>query len=127
MMWTWERERRGQARERDVQLGEVTLSGEETAANLGGERRWLRTCTPGGFGWRPRQGDKVLVLKAGDEVWVLGVEQEGQIQPGQVKLTGPGCALLLDKKLEITGGVDLNGQSLEDYVRGIVIDVLSGG
>ena len=126
-MWTWELERRRQAEEPAVQLGEVTLSGGETAANLGGERRWLQVCAPGGCSWRPRQGERTLILKAGDEVWVLGAAAEPQLQPGQVKLTGTGCTLFLGDKLEITGGVDLNGQSLEDHIRAIVAEILSGG
>lgn len=127
-MWAWERERRAQAQEPAVQLGEVTLSGEETAANLGGERRWLQVCPPGGYGWKPGRGQRALVLKAGQEAWVLGVTDEGeQVQPGQVKLTGTGCTLFLGDHVEIKGEVWLNGQSLEDYIRAIVADVLSGG
>ena len=127
-MWTWERERRRQALEPDIQFGEVTLSGPETAANLGGERRWLQVCGPGGYVWRPRQGEKALVLKAGQEVWVLGTAQEdAQLEPGQVKLAGTGCEIRLDKQVRIGGEVELNGSPLEDYIRGIVIDVLSGG
>lgn len=127
-MWTWERERRRQAQESAVQLGEVTLSGEETAANLGGERRWLQVCAPGGYAWKPRQGQQALILKAGQEAWVLGVTDGAQqVEPGQVKLTGTGCGIFLGSDLELTGGVYLNGQSLESYIRGIVADMLSGG
>lgn len=126
-MWTWERERRRQAEEPSVQLGEVTLSGAETAANLGGERRWLQVCAPGGYSWRPRQGERTLILKVGDEAWVLGAAAEPQVRPGQVKLTGTGCALFLGDKAEITGEVELNGQSLKDYIRAIVAETLSGG
>jgi len=126
-MWIWERERRRQSEESAVQLGEVTLSGEETAANLGGERRWLGVCVPGGYGWKPRQGERALILKAGDEAWVLGTAAEQRLQPGQVKLTGTGCELFLGDSMEITGEVVLNGRSLEEYIRAIVAQMLPGG
>ena len=69
-MWSWERERRRQAAEEEAQLGVVTLSGTVTAANLGGERRGLILCAPGGLCWRPREGARVLVLKtaAGENI-----------------------------------------------------------
>lgn len=127
-MWTWEQERRRQVKEPAAQLGLVTLGGEETAANLGGERRWLNVCTPGGVGWKPRQGDQVLVLKDGANAWILGVMEEAQApEPGQLLLSGTDCSVLLGERMEIRGEVDLNGQSLEDYIRGIVADMLSGG
>lgn len=127
-MWTWEQERRRQAKEPAAQLGLVTLGGEETAANLGGERRWLNVCTPGGVQWRPRQGEQVLVLKDGENAWVLGVmEEERGPEPGQLLLRGSNCSVLLGEEMEISGGVNLNGQSLENYIRAIVAKILSGG
>ena len=127
-MWTWERERRRQAAEPTVQPGVVTVGGGEPAVNLGGERRWLQVCAPGGYGWSPRQGEQVLVLKDGGQAWVLGLPQQGEnVKPGQVKLTGESCSLLLGERVELTGEVELNGQSLEDYIRAIVAEMLSGG
>ena len=106
----------------------VTLGGAETAANLGGERRWLGVCTPGGLRWKPRQGEQVLVLKSGQEAWVLGaMNAEEELEPGQVCLKGEGCSVLLADAVKIQGEVVLNGYPLEDYIREIVADVLSGG
>ena len=88
-MWSWERERHRQAAEEEAQLGVVTLSGTVTAANLGGERRGLTLCAPGGLRWRPREGARVLVLKtgAGEEPCVLGtVEEPGGLFPGELRL-----------------------------------------
>lgn len=48
-------------------LGLVTLGGDPAGVYLGGERRWVAVCAPGGYQWRPRTGDKVLVVKAGDQ------------------------------------------------------------
>jgi len=127
-VWTWERERRRQAAEPAAQLGTVTVGGGEPAVNLGGERRWLQVCAPGGYGWTPRQGDRVLVLKDGQQAWVLGLQQQGEaVKPGQVKLTGENCALLLGERVELTGEVALNGRRLEDHIRSIVAEMLSGG
>lgn len=127
-MWTWEQERRRRAEEPSAQLGMVTLGGAETAANLGGERRWLGVCAPGGYCWKPKQGEQVLVLKSGQEAWVLGVMNAGEeLEPGQVALAGENCSLLLADTVKIRGEVELNGQMLEDYIRGIVADMLSGG
>ncbi len=127
-MWTWEQERRRQAMEPTAQLGLVTLGGEETAANLGGERRWLNVCAPGGVAWKPRQGDQVLVLKDGADAWILGVlAQEQDVQSGQLLLSGTDCSVLLGNRMEIRGEVAINGHSLEEYIRSIVAKELEGG
>ena len=127
-MWTWEQERRRQTAEPAAQLGLVTLGGAETAANLGGERRWLNVCTPGGVQWKPQQGEQVLVLKDGENAWIMGVmPAEQDVEPGQLLLSGTGCSVQLGEWVDIRGEVELNGQSLEDYIRGIVAKMLSGG
>lgn len=127
-MWTWERERRRQVQEPSAQLGVITLGGAESAANLGSERRWLRVCTPGGMQWMPRQGEQVLVLKNGEDAWVLGVlEEETDLRPGQTGLKGENCSLVLGDRVEISGEVTLDGQPLRDYVRDVVSQMLDGG
>ena len=62
-MWYWEWERRRRSGEPEAQVGRVSIGGAETAAERGGERRWLRLCVPGPLRWRPAAGDEVLVLK----------------------------------------------------------------
>ena len=126
-MWTWEQERRRPAQEPAAQLGLVTLGGEETAANLGGERRWLNICAPGGMQWSPRQGEQVLVLKEGENAWVLGVMGEQSVRPGQLLLSGTDCSVRLGARMEISGEVELNGQPLEDYIRAVVAKMMPGG
>ncbi len=143
-MWIWERERRRVSEEPAAQLGVVTLGEGETAVNLGGERRWLGVCAPSGYSWRPRQGEQVLVLKSGQEAWVLGVVQSGG-SSGPAGLYGEECSIELDQGVQITGDTDVDGtlrvsgplrvsgavevegQGLEDFVRSIVNEVLSGG
>ena len=65
-MWTSER-RLERRTEESAALGQVTLGGDPAGVFLGGERRWLPVCAPGGYSWQPGAGDKVLVLKAGVE------------------------------------------------------------
>lgn len=128
-MWTWERERRPKAAEPEAQLGEITLSGTDTAANLGGERRWLEVCSPGGYSWRPGNGARVLVLKtpAGEAPCVLGVmQQQEQLLPGQVKLSGANSSILLGDRVEIEGEILINGVSLEEYIRTLVSGMQGG-
>ena len=96
-MWTSERERRTPVREAEAEVGLVTLGGDPAGVNLGGERRWLPVCSPGGYAWQPAAGDKVLVLKTGTEreaPCILGRVQDGTgLGPGQVRLTGTDSSL----------------------------------
>ena len=122
-MWTWEQERRPKHREGTAQLGRVTLTGENMAASLGGERRWLMLCAPGGYAWMPAEGEQVLILKAEEEgevpCLVGAAADSAGLRPGQVRLRGGQCALLLGDTLDITGAVTVNGEGLEDYIRRI--------
>ena len=120
-MWHWEWERRRRAGEPEAQVGRVSIGGVETAAELGGERRWLRLCVPGPLRWRPAVGDEVLVLKTGEgeAPCVLGVVQEEELRPGQVCLRG--------EEIELTGRVLVNGEELEELVRRLVKEEKSDG
>ena len=127
-MWTWERERRRQAEEPAIQPGMVTLVGEETAVNLGGERRWLGVCAPGGVSWKPRQGQRVLVLKTGEDACVIGtMEEDNGLEPGELQLSGGSCTVRLGRELTLSGEIVVNGQPLEDLIRAVVAEELSGG
>lgn len=128
-MWTAERNRNVRSGEPAAELGCVTLGGDPAGVSLGGERRWIGVYGPGGYSWRPTAGDKVLVLKAGAEgeaPCLLGVSQEeGELEPGEVRLKGGESSIFLgQKRLELEGKLYLNGQTLWDVVRDIVIDLL---
>lgn len=128
-MWTSERNRNLPARAAAAELGTVTLGGDPAGVSLGGERRWLTVYSPGGYSWRPTAGDKVLVLKAGAEgeaPCLLGVPQEeAELKPGEVRITGGESSIFLgQERLELEGELYLNGQTLWDVVRDIVIDLL---
>lgn len=128
-MWTAERNRNVRSGEPAAELGCVTLGGDPAGVSLGGERRWIGVYGPGGYSWRPTAGDKVLVLKAGAEgeaPCLLGVPQEeAELKPGEVRITGGESSIFLgQERLELEGELYLNGQTLWDVVREIVIDLL---
>lgn len=128
-MWTAERNRDLRSGEPTAELGTVTLGGDPAGVSLGGERRWIGVYGPGGYSWRPTAGDKVLVLKAGAEreaPCLLGVSQEeAELEPGEVRVTGGESSVFLGRdRLELKGNLYLNGQTLWDVVRDIVIALL---
>lgn len=143
-MWTSEKSRNLPVREAAAEVGTVTLGGDPAGVSLGGERRWLNVYGPGGYSWRPTSGDKVMVLKAGAEgesPCILGTTQDAEdLKPGEVRLTGVDCALHLGQGqvdmssgegslslgqngLELTGGLSIDGQPLEELVRSIAREV----
>ena len=124
-MWNWELGRRLPVQEAPAELGSVTLSGDPAGVLLGGERRWVPVYGPGGYCWRPEEGQNVLVLKAGGEgesPCVLGTMQDAaELEPGEVQITGGTGSIRLGRGgLELTGAVVVNGQELEQYIRSIV-------
>ena len=129
-MWTSERRRLLPVEEPAAELGLVTLGGDPAGVSLGGERRWLPVYCPGGYSWRPSAGDKVLVLKAGGEresPCILGTVQTGEeLKPGEVRLSGGTGEVKLGKEgLALSGRITVNGMDLEQYIRIIVLDILS--
>ena len=129
-MWTREGNRRLPVEEAVAELGLVTMGGDPTAVVLGGERRWLPVCSPGGWAWRPRMGERVLVLKAGVEKespCVLGRIQDGNgLKPGEARLSGGKSTVFLgEDALELTGEIRVNGVPLEEYIRQIAAGELA--
>lgn len=131
-MWTSERSRRPAQEEPAAELGTVTLGGDPAGVLLGGERRWLSVCAPGGYSWRPSVGDKVLVIQSGGEretPCVAGAVQSGgeSLGPGEVSIRGGSSQLRLGQtELALNGHVKVNGMDLELYIREIVNEMLSG-
>ena len=59
--------------------GAVTMGGAEAAVWSCGEERNLPAAAPGGYAWRPRFGENVLVLKGGEtggEPYIVGALEE---------------------------------------------------
>jgi len=130
-MWTSERGRKLMAQEVQAELGLVTVGGDPAAVLLGGERRTLPVCSPGGYSWQPAVGDRVLVLKTGaerEEPCIVGkAQQEEKLAPGAVRLSGSGSAAVQvgEDAVDLTGQVRVNGQTLEALITQVVAYLLS--
>ena len=140
-MWTSNRKQEDRTQECAADQGVVTLGGDPAAVYLGGERRWVSLYTPGGYQWRPKAGDKVLVMKAGDhrELPCLvgkrpdGPADEEELEPGAVRICSGTGVVRLDADglalngdtVALEGDITVNGQGLESYIRSIVYDVLA--
>lgn len=130
-MWIADR-RESRRTEESAALGQVTLGGDPAGVFAGGERRWLPVYAPGGYRWRPQAGEKVLVVQAGqghEAPCVVGARQsEGELEPGEVRLTGgTGGVRLYSGGVELTGGVKVNGQSLNSLIDAAVAQALAAG
>ena len=63
-----------------AQDGAVTIEGGELAVFSSGEKREVKTAAPGGYEWRPRKGENVLVVRGGtfgEEAYAVGVVEAG--------------------------------------------------
>ena len=129
-MWLSEQRRRQTVEERPAELGVVTLTGEAPAVWLTGERRALPVLGPGGYYWRPAEGDQVLVIKAGAEresPCLVGTLQSGaDLGPGEVRLSGEESALWLKQgEVALEGEVTVNGTKLTDLIASIVWEIVA--
>lgn len=140
-MWTSNRKTEGRTVEAAADLGLVTLGGDPAGVYLGGERRWVAVCSPGGYQWRPQTGDKVLVVKAGDqrELPCLAgmrqpeIQEKDPLEAGAVRITGGSGRMDLDtrgvvlngKEIALNGKVTVQEELLEDLIRRIAADVVS--
>ena len=140
-MWTSNRKMEGHSEECAADQGMVTLGGDPAAVYLGGERRWVSLYAPGGYQWRPKAGDKVLVVKAGDhrELPCLvgkrpdALSEEDELSPGSVRIHSGTGVVLLDEdgltlkgdEVALEGDIYVNGQELEAYIQDIVYQVLA--
>lgn len=103
-----------------ARTGPVTLPGDPAAVWLEGECRGVRIYAPGGYHWMPREGEEVLVLKAGqagESPCGLGtaVSTGRDLRPGEVRIEGGGASVTLREN----GQICLSG---EVYVNGVYLD-----
>ena len=117
----WMTERGGKRRETKeaARVGSVTLPGDPAGAVLDGERRELPVFGPGGYVWRPVQGQQVLVITAGpdgEQPCVAGMRDgiEWALAPGEVLIYSGGASILLrnDGLISILGTVLINGKAV---------------
>ena len=119
-MWLSSQSRKTQRSGQGAETGVVTLEGEKTAVYLTGERRDLPVLSPGGYCWRPAEGETVLVLKSGadgEELWVAGVPGDGtDLAPGEVCIQSRQAAVFLgsDGSIDLRGTVKINGVPMEE-------------
>lgn len=126
-MWLAKQQKR-ETEEALSAVGKVTISGEAPAVELDSERRDLAVYGPGGYRWRPTEGQKVLVLKADGEPCVAGAPSEGGLEPGEVQLDSAGGAgLKLDNSghVSVTGSLFVGGTELTELIRSVVIEMLA--
>jgi hypothetical protein len=84
----------------------------------------VTVCAPGGYHWLPRAGENVLVMKADDVPYVMGKPMgKEELQDGEVLIRNEGAAVLwkTGDKLDLQGQVLVNGTTLEELVRQIVL------
>lgn len=101
-----------------AQDGTVTIDGEETAVFSSGEARGVQTVGPGGYEWKPRRGEDVLIVRGGtfgEESYAVGVPggKSGELAPGEVRIRsameGTEIVLRNNGVIELNGLVVING------------------
>ena len=97
-----------------AQDGTVTIDGEETAVFSSGEARGVQTVGPGGYEWRPRKGEDVLIVRGGtfgEESYAVGVPggKSGELAPGEVRIRSALEGTEINGVIELNGLVFING------------------
>lgn len=132
-MWLSRQQKRN-GQDVPVETGEVTLSGETVAVELDSERRELPVYAPGGYRWRPKPGQKVLVLKTAEGPCVVGTPSAGGLNEGETGMAVEGGAevvlkedglIAMERNVEIGGTLTVGGEELEAKIRRIVSDILA--
>lgn len=132
-MWTAKQTKTTGKSSSAAHMGVVTAGGIRSDVYLGSQRCWLPVLAPGGYRWRPGAGEQVLVLKTGEQgesTCVLARQEEpgAELQPGEVELYAPSCALKLtrDGRVDVCGRVYVNGTALEELIGKAVAAALAG-
>lgn len=120
-MWIAKRTR-GEAQSTLAESGTVSIGGGAAGVMSRGELREVPTAASGGYAWRPRCGERVLVVRGAEEdaCWVVGSLDGAAVQEtlddGEVCIYSAGGAsirLCSDGRVEINGAVYVNGVPLE--------------
>ena len=131
-MWISQQGRYAGRQEHDARVGVVTAQGEQVGVYADGFQRQLPVAAPGGYRWKPQNGQQVLVIKTGAEAEAACIlaQQEAEangLNPGEVELFGPGCSVKLDEKGKVwlNGSVLINAVPLEAVIKAAVQRVLA--
>ncbi|ANU40418.1 hypothetical protein ADH75_18440 [Flavonifractor plautii] len=115
-MWISEQGRRRAEPDGTALVGRVTLPGDPAGVYLAGERRELPVFGPGGYVWRPEEGEQVLVLKtgqAGEAPCVAGQAcgRDWNLAAGEVLIySGSASIRIGGGGIRLTGDVLVNGK-----------------
>lgn len=112
-----------------VERGTVTIGGSTAGVLARGEERSLPVAAPGGYAWRPRNGQRVLVLRGGtlgEERCIAaaldGAAEAAGLADGEVCLFahGGGARIILRNsgRVEIEGEVYINGKAYGEAEEG---------
>ena len=138
-MWLAQRsERESKAGAAAAEVGTVTLPGNPSAVYLSGERRQVPLFAPGGYYWRPASGQELLVIKTGEEgelpcaVGCRTQKPPTELKNGEIALSAGKSSLVLRTEgetevngtLSVTGGLTVNGETLESMVTRIVASMM---
>lgn len=117
-----------QTEDRSAVCGAVTVGGAAAGVWTRGEERGVITAAPGGYIWKPRSGESVLVLKGGEkgnERYIVGIpenEAESSLAEGEICIHSAGGAKLYlrsDGRVEIFGELWINGAAYVPAVEGV--------
>lgn len=120
-MWLSEKTA-GSTKSGGAEFGTVTIGGGSVGVMTDSERRGLKVYGPGGYVWRPRTGESLLVLKCGEEgaqSCVAGTEPPAappNMENGEIYITSAsGTSLYLknDGRVLLTGQLYINGIKVE--------------
>lgn len=130
-MWL-SRQQKHENAEKMAESGLVTIAGDTVAVELDSERRGLPVYAPGGYRWRPKAGERVLVVQTREGLCVIGAPCGGRLNEGEVGLEAPGGAAVTLKRdghvclsgdVEITGGLSVENETLDGMIRRIAAEV----
>ncbi len=96
-MWLSKRAAQGAGRiQGGASVGDVTIGGAAPGVWTNGERRSVGLAGPGGYCWRPRVGESVLVLTSADgEAFAAGAvetQAPAELESGEVCIQSQGGA-----------------------------------
>ena len=107
-----------------AESGTVTVGGSAAGVLSRAEERNIPLAAPGGYAWRPKNGERVLVIKGGtlgEERYVAGsldaARESAPLGDGEVCIYAEGgdasITLRRNGRVEITGDLYINGKALE--------------
>ena len=131
-MWISQQGRHAGRQEHDARVGVVTAQGERVGVYADGYQQALPVVAPGGYRWRPQNGQQVLVIKTGadaESACIVAQQEEStnELNPGEVEVYGPKCSIKLgtDGRVRLNGTVLINGVSLESMIEAAVQRMLA--